>query len=133
MSPERINTTSKKVTKKISAVPKSLISASKPTQTTEKMINSIKLRLVCNLSSALAPIKINIVLTNSEGWNEMEPIYTQLAAPFVTLPSTILDASSSTANIITGKRILSLRSGSSMNLMITQYKTMPMAAAISCT
>ena len=51
-SPERIKAMSKNVTKNINAVPKSPISASKPTQTAENTMNSIRFLLVCNLSSA---------------------------------------------------------------------------------
>ena len=67
ISPEVINAIIRKVTKNISAVPKSLIKISEPTHATEKPIYAKIFLLVCIFSSVAAPTKINAILTNSDG------------------------------------------------------------------
>lgn len=66
-SPERINEIKRKVIKNMSAVPKSPINASNPTQTAENIINSNKFFFVCNLSSVFAPINMYMIFTISDG------------------------------------------------------------------
>ena len=66
-SPERINAIIIKVKKNISAVPKSFIRKSAPTQPNEKMRYLVRLRAFCSLSKDAAPTKINASFTNSDG------------------------------------------------------------------
>ena len=54
-SPERRNDMTRKVTKKIAAVPKSLISASAPRQNIESPINRVRFFLVKSSLSVAAP------------------------------------------------------------------------------
>ena len=66
-SPEFINARIRNVTKNISAVPRSRITISEPTHTTEKPMNKIMFFDVCIFSRVAAPTNINATFTNSDG------------------------------------------------------------------
>ena len=55
MEPERINEMTRKVTKNMSAVPKSLLSARNMTHSAEKLMNAIRFLVLNSLSSVAAP------------------------------------------------------------------------------
>ena len=67
IEPERMNDMTRKVTKNISAVPKSLMSASAMTQTAEKPMKTIRFLVLNSLSSVAAPTYIYATFTNSDG------------------------------------------------------------------
>ena len=94
----------KKATKKMSAVPKSLMRPRQPTQKAEKTRVKIRLRLANIRSRVAAPTKINAILTSSDGWNWMGPMETQFFAPNSRTPKRTLKASSAMEKAAAGQR-----------------------------
>ena len=94
----------RKATKKISAVPKSLISARHPTQNRENRMVKIRFRRAKRRSMVSAPARMKATFTNSEGWKEMGPRATQLRAPNSCWPKSTLKASRAQAAMATGQR-----------------------------
>lgn len=103
-SPERRKAMARKATKKISAVPKSLISPKQPTQKAEKTRVKIRLRLANIRSRVVAPTRIKAIFTSSEGWKEKPPIFTQFRAPKSRAPKSTLKANSAMEKAAAGQR-----------------------------
>ena len=80
-SPERKKEMTTKVTKKISAVPKSPIMPRAAKQIPEKTTYSVRLPFSKSSSRVAAPAKTKASFTSSEGCTERPPMDTQFRAP----------------------------------------------------
>ena len=93
-----------RATKKMRAVPKSLIRARQPMQKPQKRTVKIRFRRAKSRSSVAAPVKIKAIFTNSEGWKPMGPMEIQFFAPKMREPKTTLKMSSKHVSTATGQR-----------------------------
>ena len=114
-----------RATKKISAVPKSLIRARHPMQKPQKRTVKIRFRRANSRSSVAAPVKIKAIFTNSEGWNPMGPREIQFLAPKIREPSTTLKISSRQVNTATGQRRDTVDFRSRSSRLSTRNTAMP--------
>ena len=95
----------RKVTKNIAAVPKSLIIARAPRQNIESPTNSVRFFLVKSSFRVAAPAYIKAIFTNSEGCIVVKPRSIQFCAPYCELPKTRFTSSSRTAAPIINMRM----------------------------
>ena len=125
MSPDRRKAITSRATKKIRAVPKSLMRARQPMQKPQKRTVKIKFRRANRRSRVAAPVKIKAIFTNSEGWKPMGPMEIQFLAPKMREPSTTLKISSKQVSTATGQRRETVDFRSRSNRLRTRNTAMP--------
>ena len=131
-SPLRRKAMTRKVTKKIAAVPKSLISAKQPIQKAEKIIKTVRFPFSYNSSSVAAPAMINATFTSSPGWIDNEPNSIQFFAPPWVVPNKSVARRSSAPTPRISIRISLERFRSRRNQHRRKNKTTPIITQISC-
>ena len=114
-----------RATKKIRAVPKSLIRARQPMQKPQKRMVKIRFRRANRRSNVAAPVKRKAIFTNSEGWKPMGPMWIQFRAPKIWAPRATLNTSSRQVKMATGQRRETVDFKSRSSTLSTRNTAMP--------